>query len=269
MNIKKISLALLSSIALILPTFSLSAQPAKAGLDSKPDCPDTGNTDSMSSDCYATPAVMEVPFYELGFCISDPLENYSFSRANCSKAWSSTSPQTIDLAKFNYTGLTSGLTHEIPYRTYTHAYVIIGNTWGMKGEAYFNSKTYYSDADGQVTENLSNYSKFDNKITDMEGTEGTGSCYDYAETTDYGPIKAVLTDSNLLTATGSSSCNSSVRMVGSIDLDTDLIMNKSVKSYNLTWIVRNMGLYVNWSSGGNSPTEFWSGPFVPNFELGN
>mgnify|MGYP001392539707 CR=1 FL=1 len=266
MNIKKISVAFLSLVALAIPTLCFSVQPAKAGLDSKPDCPDSGNASTMTSDCYGTPTVMEIPFYELGFCTSDPLDGYSFSRANCSKAWSSTTPETIDLADFNYTGLSEELTYQIPNQTYSHAYVIVGNTWGLKGEAYFNSKTYYTDSSGDVTENLDNYSKFDNKITDMEGTESTGSCFDYAETTDYGPIKAVLTDSNLVTATGNSSCNSSVRMIGSIDLDTDLVMTDSIKTYNLTWIIRNMGLYVNWNFG-TSPVGWWAGPFVPNFVL--
>ena len=91
--------------------------------------------------------------------------------------------------------------------------------------------------------------------------------YRYAETTDYCPIKAVLTDSNLVTATGSSSCNSSVRMIASIDLDTDLVMDESVRTYFLTQIIRNMGLYVNWNTGGNSPVGWWAGPFVPNFVL--
>ena len=272
MNIKKISIALLSSIALVLPTFSLSAQPTKAGLGSDPDCPDEGSpaaSGEMSEDCHGTPAVMEIPFYEIGFCTSDPLVDYSFSRENCSKAWSSTAPQTVDIASFNYQGLTSGSTYKVPNQTYTHAYVILSNAWGIKGKAYFNSKTYYSTSDGSFTDNEASYGKYDNTTTYMNGTEfpSTGdNCYDYANTTPYGSIKAVLTDVNLTSASDRSSCNSAQRLVGSIDLDTDLVMTDSVKNYKLTWVVRKMGLYVDWE-GDAEPGSVTTGPFVPNFEF--
>ena len=242
--------------------------PVKAGLGSDPDCPDIGNSSSMSEDCTGTPTVMEIPFYELGFCTSDPLANYSFSRDNCSKAWSSTTSETIDLATYNYSGLRSGLTEKIPNQTYTHAYVIVGNTWGLKGKAYFNSKTYYSDSSGDFTETEANYSKYNYTIDGMTGTESPDNCYDYANSTDYGPVKAIITDSNLTTASDSSSCNSAERLIGSIDLDTDVVMTDSVKSYNLTWVIRKMGMYVDWE-GGTDPSDINAGPFVPVFELAN
>ena len=264
---KQIKLSSGLLIFAFLSALNLTNHPLRAGLGSDPDCPDTGNADVMSSHCYQTPEVMEVPFYELGFCTSDPLSSFAFSRSNCEKAWDSSTPQTIDLAQFSYSGLTSGLTYKIPNKTYTHAYVIVGNTWGLKGKAYFNNKTYYSDANGSATETAANYSKFNDKITSMSGTESPDNCYDYENSTDYGPIKAVITDSSLNTASNTSTCNSAVRLVGSIDLDTDLVMSDSVKTYNLTWIIRKMGIFVQ--NGGTAPNEFFSGPFVPNFDLGN
>ena len=264
---KQIKLSSGLVILTFLSALNLTNNPLKAGLGSDPDCPDSGNVDAMSAHCFQTPTVMEVPFYELGFCTSDPLSGFSFSRDNCEKAWDSSTPQTIDLSKFNYSGLTSGLTYKIPNKTYTHAYVIVGNTWGLKSEAYFNNTTYYSDENGSATETAADFSKFNDTINSMSGTEAPDNCYDYENSTDYGPIKAVITDSSLNTASNASTCNSAVRLVGSIDLDNDLTMSDSVKSYNLTWIVRKMGIYVE--NGGGAPANFWSGPFVPNFELGN
>ena len=75
-----------------------------------------------------------------------------------------------------------------------------------------------------------------------------------------------ITGSSLNTASNTSTCNSALRLVGSIDLDTDLVMSDSVKTYNLTWIIRKMGIFVQ--NGGTAPNEFFSGPFVPNFDLG-
>ena len=242
--------------------------PVKAGLGSIPDCPDEGSaaaSGAMSQDCYQTPETMEVKFYELGFCTtSDPLSGANFSRTNCTKAWESSSGQTLDLASFSYQGLTSGLTHTIPNQTYEYAYVVVNTTWGMKGKAYFNDQTYYTQADGNGGTNSDLYDKADLTMTSLGGGSG---CWDFSESTDYGPVKAYLTDSDLNTA-DATTCSSSTRLVGSIDLDTPLVMTSSVKKYNLTWIVTKMGLWVDWDSGIH-PSGFGTGPFVPNFTLTN
>ena len=241
--------------------------PAKAALGSVPDCPNEGSdaaAGAMSEDCYQTPEVMEVKFYELGFCTtSDPLSGSNFSRTNCQKAWENTSGQTIDLADFSYEGLTSGLTYKIPNDTYEYAYVVVSNTWGLKGKAYFNDITYYTQADGNGGTNVDDYGKADLTITSMGGGSG---CWDFSESTDYGPVKAYITDSDLTTATNTSTCNSTTRLVGSIDLDTPVVMTADVKAYQLKWIIRKMGLFVDYDSG-TAPSGFGGGPFVPDFTL--
>ena len=238
---------------------------AKAALGSISDCPDEGNSDPMSEDCYQTPETMEIKFYEIGFCTtSDPLSSGSFTRTNCNKAWDSTSGETLDLATFNYQGLRTGLTHQVPNQTYEYAYVIVDNTWGLKGKAYFNDQTYYTTTDGSGSTDESDYGKADLQITDMGGGSG---CWDFSETTDYGPVLAVITDSNLTTASSASTCNNTTRLIGSIDLNTPVVMTSDVTSYNLTWVITKMGLYVDWNTGGTYPSGFGGGPFVPTFTL--
>ena len=225
-------------------------------------CPAEGNTSAQSETCNATPKVMEIKFYELGFCTGDPLSGADFSNTTCEKSWESTSGESADLASFNYLGLTSGLTFKVPSKQYDYAYVVFSPTWGLKGEVYFNDKTYYTDANGNVTETLGDYDKFQLKINQLSET-----CYVYSADTDYGPVKARLTNSSLVSATDNTSCNAATRMVGSVDLNTPIVITDDVKAYQLTWMIRNMGIEATDGAGSNAPVEWKGGPFVPNFTL--
>tara|TARA_Y100001968_G_scaffold74784_1_gene66195 strand:- start:282 stop:1079 length:798 start_codon:yes stop_codon:yes gene_type:complete len=228
------------------------------------DCPASGNSGAMSADCYETPDVMEIKFYELGFCTTtDPLAGSNFSRTNCTKAWDSASGETADLADFNYKGLTSGLAYRIPNGTYEYAYVIFDNVWGLKGKVYFNDRTYYTNSSGGVATETADYAKFDLDVSSLAGGSG---CWDYSGSTDYGPVKAVLANTSLVTADSTGTCNSATRMAGSIDLNTPLTMTSDVKTYELTWIIRKMGLWADHDSG-TSPARWGGGPFVPSFTL--
>ena len=101
----------------------VKADPVKAGT-----CPAEGSdgaAGAQSADCNVTPEVMEIKFYELGFCTGDPLSGAEFSNSTCEKSWESTSGETADLAGFSYLGLTSGLTYKVPSKQYDYAYVIL------------------------------------------------------------------------------------------------------------------------------------------------
>ena len=235
----------------------LKADPLKAGA-----CPAEGNSSAQTETCTTTPKVMEIKFYELGFCTGDPLSGTDFSNSTCEKSWESTSGETADLASFSYLGLTSGLAFKVPSKQYDYAYVIFDPTWVLKGEVYFNNKTYYTDTNGNVTETLGDYDKFQMKLNDIGG-----ACSTYSATTVYGPVKARLTNTSLVTAASSSDCNASTRMVGSVDLTTPVVMTDDVKAYQLTWIIRDMGIEATDGGASNAPVEWKGGPFVPNFTL--
>jgi len=225
-------------------------------------CPAEGNNSAQTETCNATPEVMEIKFYELGFCTGDPLSAADFDNSTCEKAWESTSGESADLANFSYLGLTSGLTFRVPNKQYDYAYVIFDPNWGLKGKVYFNGITYYTDANGAVTTTEANYSKFSLRLQDIGGT-----CATYSSNTDYGPVKARLTDNSFTTATTTALCNNSTRMVGSVDLNNPLIMTADVKAYQLTWIIRDMGIESTDGAGNAAPVAWKGGPFVPNFTL--
>lgn len=228
-------------------------------------CPAKGSTAAASAQnatCSTTPKVMEIKFYELGFCTGDPLSGNNFDNSTCEKSWVSTSGETIDLATFNYTGLTSGLTYKVPSQKYDYAYVVFDPSWVLKGEVYFSGTTYYTDKFGRVTTTAADYDKFPMRLTNIGGV-----CSSYSDITNYGPVQARLTDNSLTTADTSGKCLSATRMVGSVDLNTPLIVTDNVKAYQLTWIIKDMGIEATDYGYFNGPGEWKGGPFVPNFTL--
>jgi len=240
----------------------IDSNPAKAA-----PCPaktSTAAEGAQTSTCTTTPKVMDIKFYELGFCTGDPLSGADFNNTTCEKSWESTSGETADLASFNYLGLTSGLTYKVPSKQYDYAYVIFDPTWGLKGKVYFNDDTYFTDSSGNVTTVDANYSKFSMKVNSLDGGSG---CYDYSSSTDYGAVKARLTNTSLVSATNNATCNAATRMVGSIDLNTPLVVTDDVKAYQLTWIIKDMGLLSVDNGGSNAPGGWGGGPFVPVFTL--
>lgn len=231
-------------------------------------CPAEGSQaagGAQTSTCNTTPTVMEIKFYELGFCTGDPLSGTNFDNSTCEKSWESTSGEMTDLANFSYTGLNSGLTFKVPNKRYDYAYVVFSPTWGLKGEVYFNNKTYYTTSDGTVTETLSEYDKFQMKLLNIDSNFPNGTCSIFSDNTAYGPVQARLTNSNLVSATDTSSCNAATRMVGSVDLNNPLYMTDEVSAYQLTWIIRDMGIEATDGGASDAPVEWKGGPFVPNF----
>ena len=126
--------------AALIPT----PQKAIAAWGGTPTCPSEGNSSAMAATCVATPEVMEIKFYEFGFCTTSPLAGANFSRTTCEKAWESSAGEIVDLALLTFQGLSTGTTYRIPNGSYGHGYAIISNLMGLKGKVYFNSKTYYT-----------------------------------------------------------------------------------------------------------------------------
>ena len=258
-NLLKISL-LTGFIPLVF-----NSQPTKAVTA----CPTSGSVTTLTSvspRCYTTPETLRVTFYEIGFCTSDPLSTGTLVKTNCSKSWDNSSGVTVDLGLKTFSKM-PGNTYKVPNATYTHAYAIMNDQWIIKGKYKLkDGPTFYSKENYSGSTNESEYAAFTDDIVDMEGNEGTNNCFDYSNTTDYGPVTAVLANNNLTSATDTSTCNSATRLIGSIALNTSVTMDDSVKGYRLTWIVTNMGMGINIDGSGN-PSSTLGGPFVPQFTL--
>ena len=55
-------------------------------------------------------------------------------------------------------------------------------------------------------------------------------------------------------------------MVGIVDLTTPLVVTDDIKAYQLTWIIKDMGIEAT-DGGGAGPALWKGGPFVPNFTV--
>tara|TARA_B100000575_G_C23033704_1_gene595063 strand:- start:183 stop:1013 length:831 start_codon:yes stop_codon:yes gene_type:complete len=258
-----------SAAAISFGSLIYTPEKANAAWGSIPTCPSAGNTDPHSSDCLVTPEVMEIKFYELGFCkTSDPLAGANFDRTNCEKVWESDTGATADLADFSYKGLAGSGTYKISTGTYQYAYVIIDNVLVLKGKSDFNGETYFSTSDGNFAStaddaDMSSYAKYNMDVANFSGGSG---CWDSpaTTTTGYGTTKAYLANTNLVTASNTSECNSATRFIGSIQLETPVTVTSTTKTYGLTWSIEDKGLWVEYD-GSIHPSFVGSGPFLPIF----
>ena len=237
-------------------------------------CAPSGTVANLSEEadpCFFTPEMLKITFYEIGFCTSDPLASNTFDSSSCFKSWSNPSGFETDLGLKKFENM-DGTTYRIEDGTYTHTYAIMNTTWVYKGSYSFNNGTTWYTKTGpeggdERTTDVNDYGTWTDNITCMQGEEGRGNCADYRDTTAYGPVKAVLTDSTLNTCVSidESRCTSATRVVGALNMKNDLVMDSSVKGYRFKWVVTNMGIGVNHDNG--QPGGFEGGPFVPDVTL--
>ena len=237
-------------------------------------CAPSGTVADFSAEadpCFFTPEMFKVTFYEIGFCTSDPLASNTFDSSSCFKSWSNPSGFETDLGLKRFEKM-DGTVYRINNGTYKHAYAIMNNSWMYKGSYSFNNGTTWYTKTGpnggdERTTNVNEYGTWNDNIVCMTGAEGRGNCADYRNTTAYGPVKAVLTDSTLNTcvSTDNATCDSATRVVGALNMNNNLVMDSSVKGYRFKWVITNMGIGVNHDEG--QPGGFQGGPFVPDVTL--
>ena len=89
--------------------------------------------------CTDTPERFEITIHELGLCTAQPIQTGSprtFSKNNCVVTMTN-SGVTADLA--NSTVDLPSMNGRPPSNTYTHAYIIITNTFGLKGSVFIKN----------------------------------------------------------------------------------------------------------------------------------
>tara|TARA_A100001388_G_scaffold264035_1_gene234952 strand:+ start:442 stop:1263 length:822 start_codon:yes stop_codon:yes gene_type:complete len=235
-------------------------------------CAPSGTVADLSAEadpCYFTPEMLKITFYEVGFCTSDPLASNTFDSSSCFRSWSNPSGFETDLGLKKFENM-DGTVYRIADGTYTHAYVIMNPTWVYKASYSFNNGTTWYTKTGpqggdERTTNISEYGTWTKRITCQTGEEGGNNCADYRNTTTYGPVKSLLTDSNFNTCRSEKECATSTRLVGALSMNNNLVVDPSVRGYKLKWIITNMGIGVY--HNGGLPGGFTAGPFVPDFTL--
>ena len=246
-------LSALTSYSFFTGTSSVKAQ-------SMPVCPASGTLANLSTACRGTPNRYEITIYEMGLCTADPLASGTFVRTTCTATFTS-SGTTTDLAGGASVSLGSSGSRPAD-GSYSHAYIVIGDTFGLSGEYALSGGTYRSDSTGNAILNgaLTNFTETLNNFDPQVAC--TPSAW---ENVGGGRLDAVIADTTLVTA---SSCTGVSRIVGSFAPSSPIVIDSAATGLKVTFSVTNNGMTV--MDGARGVVDaFASGPFSPTFTILN
>ena len=228
--------------------------------------------------CTDTPDRFEITIHELGLCTAQPIQTGSprtFSKNDCVVSMTS-SGVTADLA--NSTVDLPPMNGRPPSQTYTHAYIIITNTFGLKGSVTIKNGSgddvkYCPDTNGDSTGGTTAASGFctPQPHTEILNDFGDGSFSAYfpldaedGEMDGGGKVSALLTgdDVNLTTATQASEAK---RLIGVFETNSGnpVVINDQTNGLEMQLTVTDIGYGIGFSGG--EPADFGSQPFKPIF----
>jgi len=132
------------------------SQGSKAETFNMQACPEEGSANAtlnylentLDGECLYTPEQYKLTIYEMGLCTSDPTAAGHFDKTTCSATMISASGTEVDLAPGDSTSKSAALpsANARPANaSYTHAYILLGNGFKMKGSYRLaDGTTYYS-----------------------------------------------------------------------------------------------------------------------------
>ena len=220
--------------------------------------------------CAGTPDRFELTIYEMGLCTSNPITGSpkAFSKTNCVESMVSTSGVTSDLA-----GATVGLPPSASRpanNTYTYAYIVIKNTFGLKGSLKISDGSggvhqYCSTSDGLSTSATASCTPV-NHTEELSSFGGANYSPDFgpAEMPSGGEVSAILTDSSLVRSTTEEGV---VRLIGvfATNAGTPVVINDSVSGLEVELQVTDGGYGIQFDSSSGEVYDFGSMPFKPVF----
>ncbi len=234
--------------------------------------------------CTETPERFEITIYELGLCTDQPIQTGSprtFSRKDCVVTMTS-SGSTADLA--NSTVNLPSMNGRPPSDEYTHAYIILKNTFGLRGSVTIKNASggdvkYCSmtNKDGSGSNSTSG-TTVGNFCTAEDHTELLNNFADQGSFSAYFPIveedgvmdgggkvSALLTaaDTNLTTATQASEAK---RLIGVFETNSGskVKITDATNGLEMQLTVTDIGYGITFTNG--EPVFFGSMPFKPVFK---
>ena len=223
--------------------------------------------------CSHTPERFEITIHELGLCTAQPIQTGSprtFSKDDCVVTMTSTGV-TADLAN-NVVSLPE-MSGRPPSNTYSHAYIIITNTFGLRGSVTIKNGSggdvkYCSEANGDSTSGTTagSFCTAQNHTETLDDFgDGSFSAYFPDSTMDGGgKVSALLTaaDANLTTATNAGEVK---RLIGVFETNSGspVVINDSTNGLEMQLTVTDIGYGIQFQNG--EPVDFGSMPFKPVF----
>ena len=220
--------------------------------------------------CAGTPDRFELSIYEMGLCTSNPISGSpkTFSKTNCVETMVKTGGVTADLA---------GTTVDLPSadsrpenNTYSYAYIIIKNTFGLKGSIKISDGSggvhqYCSTSDGESTSATTS-------CTPENHTEALTSFGGEIFSPDFGPaempsggeVAALLSDSSLVRASTEAGVERLIAVFATNE-GSPVVINDSVSGLEVELQVTDGGYGIEFSSNTGHVIDFGSMPFKPIF----
>ena len=197
---------------------------------------------SNSNGCAHTPEKYEIVIYEMGLCtgVSSPISGGTLDRDNCTATYTNLVGQTVDLAGSNSITLDSSNSTKPTPNTYTWAYMVMANTFGLNGSISTSQNTWRSTSNSMASNSSSANADFTETLTNFDGG---GTCVSSASAPmpPVGTMTAILTDSDLAEAT---SCSGVARLVGAFSPTTAYTISPSTTAVKMTFEVTNNGMSV-------------------------
>ena len=212
--------------------------------------------------CLGSPDRFEIVIYEMGLCTQNPISGTpkAFSKANC-EVTMSTDGSTADLA---------GKTVTLPpalgrpsNATYTYAYIVILNEFGLKGSISLNGTVYCSTSTGTEVNSSAGCTAANHNEELDTFDEGFEADFGPETMPTGGKVSAILTDSSLTRAANASAVT---RLVGVFETNSGspVVINDGVNGLEVELQVSDGGYGIGFNSSG-VPEFFGSAPFKPVF----
>ena len=223
--------------------------------------------------CTDTPERFEITIHELGLCTAQPIQAgtpRTFSKDNCVVTMTSTGV-TADLA--NNVVTLPEMDGRPPSNSYSHAYIIITNTFGLRGSVTIKNGAgadvkYCSETDGDSTAGTTagSFCTAQNHTETLDdfGDGGFSAYFAPATMDGGGKVSALLTaaDANLTTATNAGEVK---RLIGVFETNSGkpVVINDSTNGLEMQLTVTDIGYGIQFVNG--APFDFGSMPFKPVF----
>ena len=127
---------------------------------------DSAFATANSEGCSATPDKYEIVIYEMGLCTggTSPTAGGTLNRTNCTATFTSSGGQTVDLAGSASITLDSSNSTAPSPNTYTWGYMVMANTFGLRGSLQTSQSTWVSTSDGSASNTESTAADFSESL---------------------------------------------------------------------------------------------------------
>ena len=227
--------------------------------------------------CRGTPDTYGVTVYKMGFCTKNPgnpsgssvLAGTVPDYSTCSWTYENSSGEEANFSAGGSIDLSETYASDPAVGTYPYAVMIISKDFLIKGKfGPVGGQTYYSTSTFQSSS--TDIADYATTTAPLNSFGGPGNCTASTEdeSVSGGTISAYLLNSSgtiLENNSSLSKCSGQVKLLGVMNMSSDLSITESTKGLEMTFLVRNNGMSVVTNSAG---TEIYvdSGPFSVSFD---